>query len=197
MVDSIPFRDVSSGKHTRPNLLFDNHRSIAMCEGRPTGVREFTYDVEILPLCEDHRISTRLKTLASSIHGWRATLTEHCNRFSTINSLCIANNARLDALNDLGEALIRWRDRITPAHRPESSVVDDWESYMLVAPLHLEYFNLMRALHWASFISVTTQRETIDDRHKGSARTSEMRCLSAARSIVQTLNRFVLKVANL
>lgn len=66
-----------------------------MSEGRPTAVHELTYDVDILPLCQDNCISPSIVTLASEIHKWSAKLTEHCNRFSTINALCVTTNARL------------------------------------------------------------------------------------------------------
>jgi hypothetical protein len=171
--------------------LSNSLRSVAMSEGRPTAVRELTYDVDVLPLCQDNCISPTITTIASEIHRWTAKLTEHCNRFSTINSLCVSTNARLDALTDLDDSLMRWRDQIPAAHQPGRDVVADWDSFILVAPLHLEYFNLVRAIHWACLMSITTNLDAIDDRHSRSLRTSDMRCLWAARSFVQTLNRFV------
>lgn len=161
-----------------------------MSEGRPTAVRELTYDVDILPLCQDSCISPVI-TIASEIHRWSGNLTEHCNRFSTINSLCISTNARLDALTDLDDSLMRWRDQIPVSYQPGQDVVGDWNSFILVAPLHLEYFNLVRAIHWACLMSIATKPDAIDDRHRRSLRTSDMRCLWAARSFVQTVNRFV------
>lgn len=165
--------------------------SVAMSEGRPTAVRELTYDVDILPLCLDPRLSHSTNTLVSAIHVWSARLTEHCNRFSTITSLCVTTNARLDALADLDAALLHWRDQIPETHRPGRDVVADWDAYVLVAPLHLEYFNLSRALHWSIFMSITTNTGVVDERHRPRVRASELTCVSAARSFVQTLNRSV------
>lgn len=170
-----------------------------MCEGRPTAVGEFTYDVEILPLCDEHhhRVSPLTHNFASAVHGWQARLTELCNRFCTINCLCTTTNSRLDALVDLDGALKRWKDQIPAAHQPGHDVVADWDAYMHIAPLHLEYFNLLRAIHWAFLMSAWTNIGTVDERHRRSLRASDMRCLSAARSFVQTLNRcvsFILRV---
>lgn len=162
-----------------------------MSEGRLTAVRELTYDVDILPLCQDNRIPPNTAKFASEIHRWNAKLTEYCNQFSTINGLCVSTNARLDALTDLDESLMLWKDQIPAAHQPGRDVVPDWNSFILVAPLHLEYFNLVRAIHWAYLTSIATNPDAIDDRHRRSSRTSDMKCLWAARSFVQTLNRFV------
>lgn len=162
-----------------------------MSEGRPTAVRELTYDVDVLPLCSDHATTPHQNSLSSVIHGWTARLTEHCNRFSTINSLCITTNARLDALNDLDESLMRWKDHLPISHQPGRDVVADWDSYMLIAPLHLEYFNLLRATHWACIMAISINSEATDERHRRSLQVSEIKCLSASRSFVQTANRFV------
>jgi len=168
----------------------NDSRSVAICEGRPTAVRELTYDVEILPLCQDSCTSPIITT-ASEIHKWTARLTEHCNRFATINSLCISTNARLDALTDLDDSVTAWKDQIPAAHQPGQDVVADWSSFILAAPLHLEYFNLVRAIHWACLMSIATNFDAVDDRHRRLLQTSNMKCLWAARSFVQTANRFV------
>lgn len=170
-----------------------------MSEGRPSAVRELTYDTDILPLSQDNHISPSVIDIACEVHKWTAKLTEHCNRFSTITSLCVSTDTRIDALTDLDVSLLGWRDQIPVAHQPGQDVATDWNSFILVAPLHLEYFNLVRAIHWACYMAITTSLDAIDDRYRRLLQTSNMRCLWAARSFVQTLNRFVLyarKVAN-
>jgi hypothetical protein len=163
-----------------------------MCEGRPSAVRESTYDTDILPLSSDNHINPSIINIVYEVHKWTAKLTEHCNRFTTITSLCVSTDARINALIDLDESLLRWRDQIPVAHQPRQDVVTDWSSFILVAPLHLEYFNLVRAIHWACFVEITTSLDATDDRYRRLQQTSNMRCLWAARSFVQTLNRFVL-----
>lgn len=162
-----------------------------MCEGRPSAVRESTYDVDILPISHDKHISPTNFSIACEVHKWNAKLTELCNRFSTITSLCVSTDARIDALTDLDGSLLRWRDQIPIAHQPGQDIVTDWNSFILAAPLHLDYFNLVRAIHWACFMAITTSIDAITDRHQRLLQTSSMRCLWAARSFVQTLNRFV------
>jgi hypothetical protein len=163
-----------------------------MCEGRPSAVRESTYDTEILPLSSDNHINPSVVNIACEVHKWTAKLTEHCNRFITITSLCVSTDARISALIDLDESLLRWRDQIPVAHQPGQDVVTDWNSFILIAPLHLEYFNLVRAIHWASSMAITTSLDATNDRYRRLHQTSKMRCLWAARSFVYTLNRFVL-----
>jgi hypothetical protein len=162
-----------------------------MSEGRPTAVRELTYDVDVLPLCPDKRTLPPTTLLLSAIHSWTAKLTELCNQFSTINSLCISTNARLNALIDLDNTLMRWKDHISAVHQPGRDVVTDWDSYMLLAPLHLDYFNLLMSIHWACRMTISPKLDAADDQQRRSLRTSDMRCLSAARSFVQVLNRYV------
>lgn len=175
-------------KHDASNKV---HSHVAMVEGRPTAVRELTYDVDILPLCHDDPVMLpHTAALASAIHTWTAKLTEHCNRFATINSLCLTTNSRLDALSDLDESLMRWRDQIPVSHRPGQDVVVDWDSYMIVAPLHLEYFNLVRAIHWACIMAISTNLDAVDEQHRSSLQVIDMKCSSAARSFVQTVNRY-------
>ena len=162
-----------------------------MAEGRPTAVRELTYDVEVLPLCQDQQISPQLEPLASAVHAWTAGLTELRNRFVTITSLCIKATDRLAALSDLNESLMRWKDQIPVAHQPGHDVSTDSNSCLLVAPLHLEYFNLLRSVHWASRMTISMQPDITADHGGRSVRAHDMGCLSAARSFVQALNRCV------
>lgn len=162
-----------------------------MSEGRPTAVRELTYDVEVLPLCQDQYITPQLEPLASAVHGWTARLTEHCNRFATINSLCVNATDRLAALSDLDDSLMRWKDQIPVAHQPGHDISADSDPGLLVAPLHLYYFNLLRSIHWASRMTISMQPDSVNERQRRSLRTHDMRCVSAARFFVQTLNRLV------
>ncbi|RVX75624.1 hypothetical protein B0A52_00977 [Exophiala mesophila] len=169
-------------------ISFHFETIIAMAEGRPTAVRELTYDVEVLPLCQDQQISPQLEPLASAVHAWTAGLTELRNRFVTITSLCIKATDRLAALSDLNESLMRWKDQIPVAHQPGHDVSTDSNSCLLVAPLHLEYFNLLRSVHWASRMTISMQPDITADHGGRSVRAHDMGCLSAARSFVQALN---------
>ncbi|KIW13566.1 hypothetical protein PV08_08754 [Exophiala spinifera] len=144
-------------------IAFKFETSSPMCEGRPTAVRELTYDVDILPLCSDQTKASDTAGLVSAIHCWYARLTELSNRFATINSLCITPNTRLEALKDLNDTLTRWRDQLPVTLQPGPDVVADWNSYMLVAPFHLDYFNLLRSIHWACITAITTNWEAIHD----------------------------------
>lgn len=88
----------------------------------------------------------------------------------------------------MDKRLVAWRDNIPVAFRPDSVLVVTPERYTHVLLLHLDYSNLLRAVH----LAVITMRPALgsnSERLPRRLQASEVLCVEAARSFVKSLNR--------
>ena len=127
-------------------------------------------------------------TVHLDVYYWNVKFSRILNRFCAVLNGPETIMSRLDQLDEIDTALLRWRDEIPMEYRPEQENQAPHHVYHFVAFLHLEYFNLLRAIHWSSLISVQANRDTAAKHRSPRIRASEGICLAAARSFITTLN---------
>jgi hypothetical protein len=159
-----------------------------MAQGRPPAAIESDCDVDVLPLAAPRDASTA--KIISDTYIWRVRLAKIENRLSRLLVSPQSTTARIKGIEDLDSALLQWRNSLSAHLRPEEDFLVDRDTYQFVAVVHLEYFNLLRATHWASINSVRTLDQT-EESLGPRIRSSEALCLAAARSFVRTLNEYV------
>lgn len=97
------------------------------------------------------------------------------------------SGARLDALMHITKELVSWRDTVPSGSRPGDLIQVSPERYTNIMLLHLEYFNLLRAVHW-TIISLVPTRSEGSEKLKQQLQSSEALCVEAARYFIKTLN---------
>lgn len=146
-------------------------------------------DAELVPWPRQLRDSSKgdTATTTSDLYCWRINLAKVQNRLCEV--LCRRESvpAKLAALTDIDQGLTTWRDNLPAECRPELEILVHPDLHNFVASLHLEYFNTVRALHWASM--TLTPALTGDPKWTCSPRIrrSEVICIAAARSFIKTL----------
>jgi hypothetical protein len=176
--------------HGSPRLTLDS--SCSMAQGRPPAALETDCDVELLPLAAPCDAST--SKIFSDTYTWRVRLAKIENRLSRLLVSPQSTTARIKGIEQLDSALLQWRNGLSAHLRPEEDFLVDRDTYQFVAVVHLEYFNLLRATHWASINCVRTLHqagESLGTR----VRSSEALCLAAARSFVRTLNEYAAHIS--
>lgn len=76
--------------------------------------------------------------------------------------------------------------------RPGEEILSPGNTGQLLITLHLDYFHMVRSVHWASLTCAHAKRNVITSHPNPRIRGSEAICLSAARSFIKTLNECVL-----
>lgn len=146
-------------------------------------------DTEFFPLPFDGHDIQLASTSSLDVYRWNVNLSRIRNRYCAVLNRHETVVVRLDTLADLDNALMRWRDEIPLEYRPDQENLAPREAYHLVAFIHLEYFNLLRALHWASVMCVLANKDVAASHRSPRIRASQSICLEAARSFVKTLNK--------
>lgn len=125
---------------------------------------------------------------AAEIYFWHVKLAQIENSFCALFSRTETAASRADEVGALDVALLKWRDEIPMEYRPDQEILADHEMYQAIAMLHLQYFNILRAIHWTSF-STSQQYGSAPCLHSNARiRSSEAICVAAARSFVKILN---------
>jgi hypothetical protein len=162
---------------------------LSMTQGRPTAVIDCSHDVDAkasewqVPFVND------TARITSSLYRWKIQLAQIQNQLCGALNRRETTTARLDALGELDKKLRSWRDALPVECRPEEEIMVPRESYYPVTCLHLEYFNMLRAIHWAALSSSSISKSNLDLALNPRIRASEAICLTAARSFVRILNR--------
>jgi hypothetical protein len=73
-------------------------------------------------------------------------------------------------------------------YRPDQENLAPRQFYHFVSLLHLKYFNMLRAVHWAALISVREDISAVSSEVSPRMQSSEAICVTSARSFVKTLN---------
>ncbi|KIL87888.1 nad -binding protein [Fusarium avenaceum] len=94
---------------------------------------------------------------------------------------------KLDSIGRIDEALILWRDTLPITCRPDHPILVDPAKHLLVLFLHLEYYNLLRSVHWAALSLQPSLAGNISN-PTSRIRASEVLCVDAARSFFRALN---------
>ncbi|OJK03474.1 hypothetical protein ASPACDRAFT_75051 [Aspergillus aculeatus ATCC 16872] len=165
---------------------------LSLSEGRPPAITEQHADGVLLSLSLGPG-TFPVKRPVGTIHTWHVHLAIIANRLSPLLNRVEAGSWLLEYLSMLDRDLIKWRDAIPIECRPEEENLAKAELYTAVSWLHLQYFNLMRTIHWVSFVisAQYTNQSSILGQYGPRIRSSETICLTAARSLVVTLNNAI------
>lgn len=131
--------------------------------------------------------SSSVDDLAAEIHVWHLQLAFIANRVSDSLNKLESGSYILEDIVMLDQELLKWRDRIPLDFQPEQENLAQGHLYTAVAWLHLQYFNLMRTVHWVSHVT-STQFESHLNQCGPRIRSSESICLVAARSVIDSMN---------
>ena len=133
---------------------------------------------------------TDFNMMASKLYCWKAKLAQIQNRFCGVLNRHESVTTRLEAFDDIDKSLMKWRDDIPIECRPEQEILDFQNASKLIAWLHLEYFDLMRSLHWASITCVPASENAAGAHLSLRLCASEAICLASARSFIKILNEY-------
>lgn len=128
--------------------------------------------------------------------SWKVALAQIQARFCNVIHSSYTGAEQVDALAELDHALVKWRDNIPLEFRPEQEmlVYRDVDAYRIVAVLHLEYYNILRALHWICITFRSNADDTFQNHPNHRIRSSEIIQLFAARSFIKVLNRYAYSI---
>lgn len=124
----------------------------------------------------------------AQLSAWSYSLNQINNYFCNVLQSKQSVVSRLEGIAQVDKRLVSWRDSIPVAFRPDSIIVVTPERYTHVLLLHLDYSNLLRAVHLAA-ITMRPALGNYTERLPRRLQASEVLCLEAARSFVKSLNR--------
>lgn len=125
---------------------------------------------------------------SAQLFAWSYSFSQINNHFCNLLQSKQPVVSRLEGIAQVDRRLVAWRDSIPAAFRPDSVIVVRPERYAHVLLLHLDYSNLLRAVH----LAVITMRPALGmntERLPRRLQASEVLCVDAARSFVKSLNR--------
>lgn len=125
---------------------------------------------------------------SAQLSAWSYNLNQINNNFCNVLQSKQSVVSRLEGIAQVDRRLVAWRDSIPAAFRPDSIIVVTPERYTHVLLLHLDYSNLLRAVHLAA-ITMRPALGNNTERLPRRLQASEILCLEAARSFVKSLNR--------
>lgn len=125
---------------------------------------------------------------SAQLSAWSYSLNQINNNFCNVLQSKQSVVSRLEGIAQVDRRLVAWRDSIPAAFRPDSIIVVTPERYTHVLLLHLDYSNLLRAVHLAA-ITLRPALGNNTERLPRRLQASEILCLEAARSFVKSLNR--------
>lgn len=123
------------------------------------------------------------------IQSWMYQLNQIQIRFGNAITSRTFVTTKLDSIGRIDEALILWRDTLPITCRPDHPILVDPAKHLLVLFLHLEYYNLLRSVHWAALSLQPSLAGNISN-PTSRIRASEVLCVDAARSFFRALNRY-------
>lgn len=119
------------------------------------------------------------------LYVWGFRLDAIQNRFCNVMRSKKMVVDRIAAIVQLDQQAMAWRDSLPASCRPGHPILAPSELYMHVLPIHLQYFNLLRAIHWAA---MTFTGSVNPDVLSLRIRSSHILCIDAARSFIKCLN---------
>jgi hypothetical protein len=171
-------------------MLTAMDRGLSLSHGRPPGISEnatLGQDTFIAELEDGGDVSF---PSTPQIQSWIYQLSQIQNRFCNAITSSTFTASKLDSISRIDEALILWRDNLPLTCRPDHPILVDSSKHLLVLFLHLEYFNLLRSVHWAALSLQPCLAGSINN-PTSRIRGSEILCVDAARSFIRALNRYV------
>lgn len=178
-------------------MLIKKISVLSITQGRPVSVNPLSFDMDWTPLThhESHgqpSSSTALLTSASDVYAWSSKLSQIQHQFCNVTNKASSTVSMLNELGNIDTALLSWCHDIPMDCRPGEEIVSPGHTGQLLVTLHLDYFHMMRSVHWASMTCAHAKRNVITSHPNPRIRGSEAICLSAARSFIKTLNECVL-----
>lgn len=137
------------------------------------------------------RSTTALYASALDVYGWTSKLSQIQHRFCNVTNQASTTVSMLTELGNIDTALLSWCHDIPMDCRPGEEIVAPGNTGQLLVTLHLDYFNMVRAVHWASLTCAHAKPNVVTSHPNPRIRGSEAICLSAARSFIKTLNECV------
>ena len=145
-------------------------------------------DLTPLPQHEGQTPSTALYASTSDVYRWSSKLSQIQHRFCNVTNQASTTVSLLNELGNIDRALLSWCHDVPMDCRPGEEIVSSGNTGQLLVSLHLDYFNMVRAVHWASLTCAHAKRSVVASHPNPRIRGSEAICLSAARSFIKTLN---------
>lgn len=125
---------------------------------------------------------------SAQLSAWHYSLNQISNHFCNVLQSKQSVVSRLEGIAQADRRLVAWKDSIPAAFRPDSIIVVMPERYTHVLLLHLDYANLLRAVHLAA-ITMRPALGNNTERLPRRLQASEALCVEAARSFVKSLNK--------
>ncbi|KAF9890635.1 hypothetical protein FE257_005766 [Aspergillus nanangensis] len=160
---------------------------LSLSEGRPTATSSDRTDTRIEPLALQECPYDCELPPSTTIYTWHVTLACLVNQIADIIGREKAANERLYCLADLDSQLIAWRDAIPLDFRPEQENIAPILLRHHVAWLHVQFFNVMRTLHWTSILLCHGDETGLTEKCRR-LQYSEAICVASARSLIRTSN---------
>ncbi|KAJ5783016.1 hypothetical protein N7457_004790 [Penicillium paradoxum] len=160
----------------------------SLCEGRPTGTSSDKTDTLIEPLTAQECPDDCELAPGPMIYVWHVTLACLVNQIADVIGREKCANERLYCLAELDIKLIAWRDAIPLEFRPEQENLAPIQLRHHVSWLYMQFFNVLRTLHWTSMLLIHIRDETFPVDRYPRLQSSEAICVASARSLIRTSN---------
>ncbi|VUC23933.1 unnamed protein product [Clonostachys rosea] len=169
-------------------ITFDLDANISLIQGRPPGIMHNSQErnMSVLPSSLDD-IDQSSPSLMQ-IYEWKYKISQMQNRFCNTMNSADSTDDMIDAINRIDRDLTAWSDSLPATCRPKRPILAPIHLRLHVLVLHLDYFSLVRSIHWAAISLIAG----LTDDHLGqsdvSAPDSEALCVDATRSYIRSLN---------
>ncbi|CVL05055.1 uncharacterized protein FMAN_13026 [Fusarium mangiferae] len=167
-------------------LSFD--ATLSMSQGRPPAVAKIDLSFSKTPGDLETTENGSLLPNFSYIYSWIFQIHTFQNRFCNMIQGSESRAWKLSQIAKLDCDLIQWKDSLPVECRPDNLILVSPERYAHILCIHLEYFNMLRSIHWLAMklaSSATGEAQTV---MSGRLKASEAICLEAARSLIKALN---------
>ncbi|KAL4891191.1 fungal-specific transcription factor domain-containing protein [Aspergillus ambiguus] len=171
-------------------VAFSLDAFLSLCEGRPTGTSSDKTDTKIEALLAEECPDGCDQEPSSMIYTWHVTLARHVNCLADVIGREKSANERLHCLAELDADLMGWRDAIPLDFRPDQENLAPVQLRHHVTWLHVQFFNVLRTLHWTSTLLSSHIRDRdeslLTDSRYRRLQSSEAICVASARSLIRT-----------
>ncbi|CAI6088468.1 unnamed protein product [Clonostachys chloroleuca] len=169
-------------------ITLDLDANISLIQGRPPGIiHNFEErNMSVLRSSLDDKDQSSLNLM--QIYGWKYKISQMQNRFCNTMNSADSTDDMIDAIHRIDRDLTAWSDTLPATCRPKKPILAPIHLRLHILVLHLDYFSLVRSIHWAAISLIAG----LTDEHLGqnhiSAPDSEALCVDATRSYIRSLN---------
>lgn len=159
-----------------------------MSQGRPPAVaridRCFPKTLRDLKTAENKSLLPSF----SHIQEWIFQIHTFQNRFCNMIQGSESRAWKLSQIAKFDCDLVQWKDSLPVECRPENLILVSPERYEHILYIHLEYFNMLRSIHWLATKLAPPTPDEAQTVLSGRLNASKAICLEAARCLIKTLN---------